>query len=112
MLLRKWQDIGSPALLIGGEYTIAEFIGRLTIKSQVIGDETVILHLNLSICIIDWRTIERITHYLSPMLPASIVTVIVIIVHSSQMIRNIHGMFMVIWTTLIFSMYILQNNIS
>lgn len=33
MLLGKWQDIGSPALLIGSEYTIAEFIGRLTIES-------------------------------------------------------------------------------
>lgn len=112
MLLGKWQDIGSPALLIGSEYTIAEFIGRLAIESQVIGDETVILHLYLSICIIDWRTIERITHYLSPMLPASIVTMIVIIVHSSQMIRNIHCMIMVIWSTLIFGMDILQYNIT
>ena len=54
-------------------------------EDEMVGSETVVLTIHLSVIVVDGRTIERIAHHHSPVLPSGIYVMIVVIVFSAYM---------------------------
>ena len=84
---------------------------RIAFESDMESLTTIVLHFYRLVSIIKRRQEERITHDLSPMLPASIKAVVIIIILSTQMVRDDLIMVMVHRPALIFRMEILKQDI-
>ena len=84
---------------------------RIASESDMESLTTIVLHFYRPVSIIKRRQEERITHDLSPMLPACIKTVVIIIILSAQMVCDDLIMVMVHRTALVFGMKILKQDI-
>ena len=73
----------------------------MTTQTYMETHETVVLKVDSSIFIVNWRTIERITNALSPMLETGEDIMVIVVVLSSDMVGYRYGMIMVNRTTLI-----------
>ena len=112
MLLGEWLTICSPSLLVSNQGTIAKSFRRLTVETKMISNESIVHDLYLSIIIIDWGAITRVTDYLPPMLPARESTMIIVIICSGKMVWNINGSVVIVRTTLLFGIEILHHHIT
>ena len=77
----------------------------------MISYETVVSDINTSVIIINRRTIEWISYHLSPMLPSRIDAVVIIIISTRYMVSDTRCTVMIVRTTLIFGIEILQHHI-
>lgn len=82
----KRDTVGAPTFLIGTQHTIAQALSRLTIKTQMIGNETIVSDNNISVVIINRRTVKWISYHLAPMLPSRIDAVVIIIISTRYMV--------------------------
>ena len=83
----------------------------LTTQPQMIGYETVVSDINISVVIINRRTVEWISYHLAPMLPSRIDAVVIIIISTRYMVCDTRCTVMIVRTTLIFGIEILQHHI-
>ena len=104
--------ICSPSLLISAQETIVETLGRRAINAKMVGDETIVAYIEHAILIIYRRTIERIAYHLPPMLPSRIDAMVVVVVHASEMVRNIHRMVVIVRTALVLSIEIFEDDVT
>ena len=74
-------------------------------------NKTIVLDADITIGIINRRTIERISDNLAPMLPTTIQVMVIIIIKPTNMTIDILRMVMVQRTALVFGIHILEYDV-
>ena len=77
--------VSTPPFLVCSQHTVINTRSDRSIETEMVGSETVVLTIHLSVIVVDGRTIERIAHHHSPVLPSGIYVMIVVIVFSAYM---------------------------
>ena len=67
--------------------------------------------MDAPVVIVDGRAIERIAHYLTPVLPTGIGAVVVVVIVAGDMVGDIHGMVVIERAALILGIEILYHHI-
>ena len=102
--------IGSQSLLPGGQKTIAYAIPWLARHPQVEGLEPIVLNVDTPILVVEWRAIQRVAHYFSPMLPPGVNVVIVKIVDARDMVTHVLRVVVIHGTTLKLGVQIFKHH--
>ena len=83
--LDVWHFIAAQRPHMGEEEAVGKFGKRLTGEAKMVGGDAVVLELDFSILVINWREQQGVAHCLSPMLPGAIETVVVIVVKTANL---------------------------
>lgn len=107
--LSEWISVCAPTFLICGEHAVVEAFRRRAFHAEVYGIEAVVTHLYGAVVVVYRRAVEWVAYHLSPMLPAGVDAMVVIVVHACDVVADVLRVVVVVRSALILRVYILED---